>query len=102
MPCHTPPNTVHAETQAKWAAGRGEKAGAPGGEWPRVWAVLPVRETVAGSTAQRSSSCGGRGVSHTHAQNMGPCVTVLGLQSSSPKQDLLLGPEMPKSETGEE
>ena len=30
--CHTPPNTVHAETQAKWAAGRGEKAGAPGGE----------------------------------------------------------------------
>lgn len=32
MPCHTHPNTVHAETQAKWAAGRGEKAGAPGGE----------------------------------------------------------------------
>lgn len=61
MPCHTPPNTVHAETQAKWAAGRGEKAGAPGGEWLRVWAVPPVRETVAGSTAQRRSSCGGRG-----------------------------------------
>lgn len=45
---------------------------------------------------------GGGGVSHTHAQNMGPSVTVLGLQSSSPKQDLLLGPEMPKRETGEE
>lgn len=42
------------------------------------------------------------GVSHSHAQNMGPCITVLGLQSSSPQQDLLLGPEMPKRETGEE
>lgn len=71
--------------------------------WPRVWGVLPVRETGAGSTAQRRRSREGCGVSHSHAQNIGPCVTVLGPQSSSPQQDIvLLGPETPNRETGEE
>lgn len=55
--------------------------------WPRVWGVLPVRETGAGSTAQRRRSCEGRGVSYSHAQNTGPRVTVLGPQSSSPQQN---------------
>lgn len=35
------------------------------GKWPHVWVVLPVRETVAGSTAQRKRSCGGAGGSPT-------------------------------------